>query len=104
MRDDFKPRVALQIQQQSLALVSSGAPLSAQLPEGGSLNVGGIPRVPSLDLLRQLVAQQQQGQNGAAKAPTSMPIKEGKLDRSYPFEAHLLQNLCTCSLQSAMRA
>lgn len=59
--------------QQSNVLASSGPPLSAQLPEGGSLNVGGIPRVPSLDLLRQLVQQQQsQGQNGSAsKAPAA---------------------------------
>lgn len=67
-----------QFQQQSLQLVSSGVPLAAQLPEGGSLNLGGIPRVPSLDLLRQLVAQQQ-SQNGATKQPAmqSAQIKEG---------------------------
>lgn len=75
-----------QIQQQGLQLVSSGAPLSAQLPDGGSLNVGGIPRVPSLDLLRQLVAQQQQqGQSGAAKPPVSMQIKEGPLELQTVF-------------------
>lgn len=71
----------VQIQQQGLQLVSSGAPLSAHLPEGGSLNVGGIPRVPSLDLLRQLVAQQQHhGQNGSAKQSNmQVTVKDGEL-------------------------
>ena len=75
-----------QFQQQSLQLASSTLPLSTQLPEGGSLNVGGIPRVPSLDLLRQLVTQQQQqqqqqhGQSPHSKATVSASasLKEGK--------------------------
>ena len=39
------------------------------LPEAGSLKVGGIPRVPSLDLLRQLVVTQQ----GMAGSPGAAP-------------------------------
>ena len=74
-----------QFQQQSLQLASSTLPLSTQLPEGGSLNVGGIPRVPSLDLLRQLVTQQQQQQQQHGQSPhskatvsASASLKEGK--------------------------
>lgn len=68
--------------QQNNMLNTSGAPLSAQLPEGGSLNVGGIPRVPSLDLLRQLVQQQQNhGQNGSASKAPAASEALGKLPR-----------------------
>jgi hypothetical protein len=75
-QDQLQQHMA-QFQQQNM-LATSGTPLCAQLPEGGSLNVGGIPRVPSLDLLRQLVQQQQQGQNGAASKPPASLEATGK--------------------------
>ena len=46
------------------------APLLVKL---GSLNVGGIPRVPSLDLLRQLVNANQSVSPQGAKAGSSAP-------------------------------
>lgn len=51
----------------------TSSPLSAQLPEQGALHVGGIPRVASLDLLRQLM-----GTPGAApQMKSSLAVKEG---------------------------
>lgn len=96
-----------QFQQQSLQLVSSGAPVSTQLPEGGSLNVSGIPRVPSLDLLRQIVTQQQQ-QYQSSPAPNSKPpttsaavVKEGQSPPLWPSSRGRAPVLSTvpCSLQ-----
>lgn len=61
--------------QSGLASSSSlAAPLPGTLQEVGRLNVGGIPRVPSLDLLRQLVqVNQSMSPGGGAKAMTSAP-------------------------------
>lgn len=61
-----------QAQQAGLNAGGSGLPGGA-LGEVGGLNVGGIPRVPSLDLLRQLVQVNQtlspQGHKGATSVP-----------------------------------
>lgn len=59
-------------QAQQAGLHAAGSSLSGgALGEVGSLNVGGIPRVPSLDLLRQLV---QVNHNLSSHKPgTSMP-------------------------------
>ena len=63
-----------QAQQSGLASSSSlTAPLQGTLQEVGRLNVGGIPRVPSLDLLRQLVQVNQSMSPNAAKAAASAP-------------------------------
>ncbi|EIE25362.1 hypothetical protein COCSUDRAFT_46687, partial [Coccomyxa subellipsoidea C-169] len=58
-----------QAQQAGLHAAGSGGALG----EVGGLNVGGIPRVPSLDLLRQLVQVNQTLSPQGHKGPTSMP-------------------------------
>ncbi|KAK9827653.1 hypothetical protein WJX81_004026 [Elliptochloris bilobata] len=67
---------------------SLGAPLAGQLQEVGRLNVGGIPRVPSLDLLRQLVQVNQTMSPSGAKAPASAPegapLESAPSSRSLP--------------------
>ena len=65
-------QTAQQMQAAQQAQGLAGGPLSGQLQEPGRLNVSGIPRVPSLDLLRQLV-QVNQGMSpgNGAKAPVS---------------------------------
>lgn len=65
-------QTAQQMQAAQQAQGLAGGPISGQLQEPGRLNVSGIPRVPSLDLLRQLVQVNQGISPGnGAKAPVS---------------------------------
>lgn len=61
-------------QAQQAGLHAAGSALTGgALGEVGSLNVGGIPRVPSLDLLRQLVQVNQSLSPQSHKGATSLP-------------------------------
>lgn len=61
-------------QAQQAGLHAAGSSLTGgALGEVGGLNVGGIPRVPSLDLLRQLVQVNQTMSPQGHKGPTSVP-------------------------------
>ncbi|CAL5219208.1 g999 [Coccomyxa viridis] len=60
-------------QAQQAGLGTANSFPSSSLGEVGSLNVGGIPRVPSLDLLRQLVNANQSVSPQGAKAGSSGP-------------------------------
>ncbi len=75
-----------QAQQAGLHAAGSGGALG----EVGGLNVGGIPRVPSLDLLRQLVQVNQTLSPQGHKGPTSMPGEAGRFVT--------LGTLCSCTL------
>jgi membrane protease subunit (stomatin/prohibitin family) len=61
-------------QAQQAGLHAAGSALAGgALGEVGGLHVGGIPRVPSLDLLRQLVQVNQSLSPQGHKGATSLP-------------------------------
>ena len=96
-----------QAQQAGLHAAGSALPGGA-LGEVGGLNVGGIPRVPSLDLLRQLVQVNQtlspQSQKGATSVPGEGVSSNSLLSARCVFSRTLFPDTLTCLCRGGHQA
>ena len=94
-------QTAQQMQAAQQAQGLGGGPLSGQLQEPGRLNVSGIPRVPSLDLLRQLVQVNQgmsPGNGGKAPASSAAGARTSAALRSAALATYCVQWLLILAL------